>query len=412
MASLAYDALREKVRELEKQPQMTQRELVQKLLHDAEVDWSTLKTNERQQQGGSHLQKHWKSKLIKTLSSPGRFEHGGHRSRLKCKGDQQNEIVQYVHRQLDDADDDMDTQTIAEMCIQKVAQRWISKTPQGTVVIHQVIRMIVGGYDGAHENIIKNFDGIEIEPVTSDVPSVAGIPLRDFASINHAVLHEMVILKQAEFERDSRNSEANSMARQKEAESAARQKEAECNVRVAQATMRQREVETEVDRINAKIRLLEAQREGRKRKADVLPQEQIVERDIANPWRGMTSFTAAVWRAREDGESTDIVETVARVEQWVRKDGHMQNIRHRLRTLPKHGNVVVAYCDTNADLGPLVHAFWHPESAPPSNPANKRNKRSLPQGVHDLVEAVLGPLGMSNLWGCIDNVSPPTTRWL
>ena len=78
---------------------MTQHDLVQKLVHDPEVDWSSLKTYERQKQKDSHLPKHWKSKLINKLSSPGRFEHGGHRSTVKEVP--KNDIVSYGCMQLE-----------------------------------------------------------------------------------------------------------------------------------------------------------------------------------------------------------------------------------------------------------------------------------------------------------------------
>lgn len=149
------------------------------------------------------------------------------------------------------------------------------------------------------------------------------------------------------------------------------------------ACLRQKELDTEVERMNAKIRLLQAQRDSHKRKAEP---PSLTERDIAVSWRNMRSLSAAIWQARPAEHADDMAEALRRIERWARQDGHLRGIRHQLRALPRWSDVVVVYCDIQANHELLVQAYWQPVVAAPPE--------SVSHGAQDLVQAVLGTMGM------------------
>ena len=265
----ALENLKTKLCLLEAEGSLGLDDVVSKLTNDKEVDWNALRVMEKRNENGE-CRKNWKRKMIQAIATPGRFAHGGPRVPLKFKGAKQNAIASYVQERVQEADPTMCVADVADLCISSVAQRWHTTTPQLTVVMHRMVRKIFYNArsvkDGINDVIAESFECMEIVETTSPVntaPSIAGVPLNEFKSLEQGVLQEIVGLKKAELETQNKEAEssarraeaearqkeadsaarqteaeANSAARQKEAESSARQKEAECNVRIAEQTLR------------------------------------------------------------------------------------------------------------------------------------------------------------------------------
>ena len=75
-----YATLKERICALEKIPGMVQITIVRQLRDDKGVDWEALRSEEEAHLG-TKLPKQWKHLLVHALSTPGRFVHGGDRTR-------------------------------------------------------------------------------------------------------------------------------------------------------------------------------------------------------------------------------------------------------------------------------------------------------------------------------------------
>ena len=139
-AKPCYATLKEKIRALEQIPGMLQLEIVRRLRNDKDVDWDALRSEE-QSRLGRKVTNQWRRHLVHALSTPGRFQRGGDRTR--ARGAKQQAIVEYVEQQAEAAEPELASDTVADVCIRDVAQRWQCPTPEGTTVLHRVVRSLV-----------------------------------------------------------------------------------------------------------------------------------------------------------------------------------------------------------------------------------------------------------------------------
>jgi hypothetical protein len=86
------------------------------LQQNNEIDWDTIKSMERVDLNNSDncikLDKHWRYKLIRSMTAPGRFKKGGDRKSIKAPGAAQQVIVAHVEKQAIEAPDQMQTDEV------------------------------------------------------------------------------------------------------------------------------------------------------------------------------------------------------------------------------------------------------------------------------------------------------------
>jgi hypothetical protein len=139
-----YDILKQKIKELERQPGATQQRIVDALCDDDDIEWNAIYQCERTAETWEVISSHWKRNVIKSFLTAGRFTHGGDHKSEKYRGRMQQAIIAYVENQA--ATEDRTTQdedTVAEKCIEEVRSRWRSSTQDGTILIHRMVRRVV-----------------------------------------------------------------------------------------------------------------------------------------------------------------------------------------------------------------------------------------------------------------------------
>ena len=86
-----YATLKDRIRELEQNPEMLQQDIVRQLNNQKDIDWEALRSEEAARIG-KKLPKQWRHHLVHALSTPGRFQRGGDRTR--ARGAKQQAIVE------------------------------------------------------------------------------------------------------------------------------------------------------------------------------------------------------------------------------------------------------------------------------------------------------------------------------
>ena len=117
-----YNVLQNKIRLCETDSRITQTALCKQLIKDQAINWQSIKNEERKLTRNKRFEKGWKDSLIRSLCAPGRFAHGGDRTR--ARGAKQQAIVEYVEQQAEAAGQELGSDTVADVCIHDVAQRW------------------------------------------------------------------------------------------------------------------------------------------------------------------------------------------------------------------------------------------------------------------------------------------------
>ena len=337
------------------------------------VEWGALRSEEEARLGRK-LPKQWRHHLVHALSRAGRFQRGGDRTRARG-----------VKQQAEAAGQELGSDTVADVCIHDVAQRWKCPTAEGTTVLHRVVRSLVKQVhdkttDG-NAQLIEQFECITIEEVktvsteASEGPQVAGIPL---TGMDPSVICELIKLKmELESKERIRTIEANADAEARKADADARKVEADADAwkadadarkvvadadaRKAEAVMKQRGFETEVERLNGKCRLIELQQQSQshKRSSDVCIDDHWLEAKINTPWSNMQPLSGAIWEGRPSNCTLGLHDVLERCKVWMGEPENMQGIRHRSRVFPQFPKVSAGYCDIKVNVTTLVHSFWN-----------------------------------------------------
>ena len=375
-----YATLKAKTRALDRIPGVLQQDIARQLQNEKYVEWGALRSEEEARLG-KKLPKQWRHHLVHALSTPGRFQQCGDQAR--ARGAKQQAIVEYVEHKAKAAGPELSSDTVADVCIHDVAQRWRSPTPEGTTIIHRVVQLLVKRVrdkttDG-NAQLIEQFECITIEEVktvrteANEGPQLAGIPLK---GMDPSVICELLKLKMElesrerictieadatarKADADARKAEADANARKADAD--ARAWKAEAEARSAEAAMKQRRFETGVGRLNGKCRLIELQQQSQshKRSSDVCIDDRWLEAKINTPWSNMQPLSGAIWEGRPSNCTMGLHDVLERCKVWMYEPENMRSIQYRCRVFPQFPKVSAGYCDTKVNVTTLVHSFWN-----------------------------------------------------